>query len=625
MPLVLPTTPICGGWRPSAGVLMEGHYDVVHFHLPYAAALGQLVVASLPRSARPGVVYTEHSLWDREPLVIRALLRASMRKDEQLVAVSQASHDALPAPLRRRARTVVHGVDLSRSDSLLARRTELRADVRAELGVEPGQLLFMTVANLRPEKGYQVLLDAARTIADRGLPFRIAAVGRGPLSTALHARHVELALGDRFQFLGQRDDVLELLTGVDAFVLPSLHEGLPVTLMEATSVGLPIVATSVGGIPQILEDEVDALLVPPGDPGALVEAMTRLASDPALRERLGRRAKLRSSMFDIVEASRTVGDIYEQVSRGTMTSLVGKRLLHVTTVDMSLALLLGPQLRAFAEAGMEVVGVSAPGPYVPRLEAWGIRHEPLRHATRSMAVGQDMMALTELWRLFRRLKPDIVHTHNPKPGLYGRLAARAAGVPGVVNTVHGLYASPEDRASRRAVVYALERVASLCSGAELVQNPEDLEVLARLGVPRDKLVLLGNGIDLERFRPAADEDGRRRARSVLGCGCRRRSGRNRRAPGAAEGLPGALRGGRAHPRARTPTSSSWWWGDPIRTRPTPSRPRSWLPPVAAVASSSQEAGTTWRTSTAASTCSCCPPTERAFPGRPWKRRRRACR
>ena len=199
-----------------------------------------------------------------------------------------------------------------------------------------------------------------------------------------------------------------------------------------------------------------------------------------------------------------------------MSTLAGKRLFHVTTVDMSLVLLLGPQLRAFADAGMEVVGVSAPGPFVPQLEAWGIRHEPLRHATRSTAVGQDAMAFAELWQLFRRLRPDIVHTHNPKPGLYGRLAARAAGVPAVVNTVHGLYASPEDRASRRAVVYALERAASLCSGAELVQNPEDLDVLARLGVPSHKLVLLGNGIDLQRFRPAADEDGRRRARADLG-------------------------------------------------------------------------------------------------------------
>ena len=92
-----------------------------------------------------------------------------------------------------------------------------------------------------------------------------------------------------------------------------------------------------------------------------------------------------------------------------MTSLVGKRLLHVTTVDMSLALLLGPQLRAFAEAGMEVVGVSAPGPYVRQLEAWGIRHEPLRHATRSMAVGQDVMALAELWRLGRATWSSDAH------------------------------------------------------------------------------------------------------------------------------------------------------------------------------------------------------------------------
>jgi glycosyltransferase involved in cell wall biosynthesis len=198
-----------------------------------------------------------------------------------------------------------------------------------------------------------------------------------------------------------------------------------------------------------------------------------------------------------------------------LSTLVGKRLVHVTTVDMSLVLLLGPQLRAFAEAGMEVVGVSAPGPYVSKLESWGIRHEPLRHATRSTAVGQDVMALVELWKLFRRLKPDIVHTHNPKPGLYGRVAARAAGVPAVVNTVHGLYASPEDRAPRRAVVYALERAASMCSGAELVQNPEDLQVLARLGVPGEKLVLLGNGVDLRRFRPVA-ERGRREARARLG-------------------------------------------------------------------------------------------------------------
>jgi glycosyltransferase involved in cell wall biosynthesis len=297
------------------GVLVEGNFDVVHFHLPYAAALGQLVVASLPGSVRPGVVYTEHNLWDRTPLPIRTLLRASMGRGELLVTVSQASQDALPVTLRNRATMVVHGVDLSRSDGLMAERDRLRAEVRAELAVAPGELLFMTVANLRPQKGYRVLLSAARMMADRGLPIKLAAVGGGPLRGTLEASHADLALGDRFQFLGPRADVLELLAGSDAFVLASLYEGLPVALMEASSVGLPIVATSVGGVPQMLEDDVDALLVPPGDPGILAEAMTRLAEDPGLRERLGERAKLRSSMFDIDQANRTVGEMYRRVVR----------------------------------------------------------------------------------------------------------------------------------------------------------------------------------------------------------------------------------------------------------------------------------------------------------------------
>lgn len=199
-----------------------------------------------------------------------------------------------------------------------------------------------------------------------------------------------------------------------------------------------------------------------------------------------------------------------------MSIIRGKRLVHVTTVDMSLALLLGPQLMAFAEAGMEVIGISAPGPYVPQLESWGIRHVPFRHATRSSAPGQDLLAFFELVRVFRNLRPDIVHTHNPKPGLYGRLAAWATGVPGVVNTVHGLYATAEDPAIKRWAVYSLERMASLCSGAELIQNEEDLALLERLGVPKRKLVLLGNGVDLERFRPPATAMERLQARANLG-------------------------------------------------------------------------------------------------------------
>lgn len=183
-----------------------------------------------------------------------------------------------------------------------------------------------------------------------------------------------------------------------------------------------------------------------------------------------------------------------------------RRVIHVTTTDISLALLLGPQLSAFAAAGYEIVGVSAPGMFVAGLEAGGIPHVPLRHSTRAMAPASDAAAFGELVSVFRRFRPDLVHTHNPKPGILGRVAARVAGVPAVVNTVHGLYATADDHLARRAVVYGLERAAAAFSHAELVQNGEDLATLARLGVPRERLVLLGNGIDLARFDRAGVPD-----------------------------------------------------------------------------------------------------------------------
>jgi glycosyltransferase involved in cell wall biosynthesis len=192
-------------------------------------------------------------------------------------------------------------------------------------------------------------------------------------------------------------------------------------------------------------------------------------------------------------------------------------LVHVTTTDMSLELLLGPQLQAFADAGFRVLGASAPGPYVDALTDRGIEHVALEHATRAMRPAEDALALAELVRLFRRIRPDVVHTHNPKPGLYGRVAARLARVPVVVNTVHGLYASPLDGAARKTVVYGLERFAGAFSDAELVQNPEDVDVLRRLRVPAAKLTVLGNGIDLSRFDASrCDEAARVAARAELG-------------------------------------------------------------------------------------------------------------
>ena len=157
---------------------------------------------------------------------------------------------------------------------------------------------------------------------------------------------------------------------------------------------------------------------------------------------------------------------------------------------------------------------------------------------------------------------------TPKPGVYGRILGRLAGVPRVVHTTHGLYATPEDRWAKRAAVYGIEAVASRFSHVELVQNPEDLDLMRRLRLaPRRKLRLLGNGVDLERFRPADGGERRAAVRAELGLGRCRRRRRLRRSAGGREGRPGARRGRGAGPVRRSACCSS---APTTRPRPTPS-------------------------------------------------------
>lgn len=179
------------------------------------------------------------------------------------------------------------------------------------------------------------------------------------------------------------------------------------------------------------------------------------------------------------------------------------RIAHVTTVDLTPRFLLLPQLRALRDAGLEVTAISAPGPWVADLEAEGIRHVAWPSATRSWDPRADVRAFRELVGILRRGRYDAVHTHNPKPGVLGRVAARIAGVPCVVNTVHGLYATPDDRARRKVPVLAAEWLAARCSDLELYQSAEDLAWARRLGIVRaGRAVHLGNGVDLDRFHPS---------------------------------------------------------------------------------------------------------------------------
>lgn len=193
------------------------------------------------------------------------------------------------------------------------------------------------------------------------------------------------------------------------------------------------------------------------------------------------------------------------------------RIAHVCTVDLSLRYLLINQLKYLMAHGYDVVGISNPGPDVAFLEAQGISHLPVR-MTRAFSPTADLRALQDLERVFRRERFDLVHTHNPKPGLLGQLAARTAGIPRVVNTLHGFYFHDLMPAGRRRFYILMEQIAASCSDAILSQNPEDLETAVREHIcRREDIEHLGNGIDLDRFDARRLDAGRTSAlRASLG-------------------------------------------------------------------------------------------------------------
>jgi glycosyltransferase involved in cell wall biosynthesis len=189
------------------------------------------------------------------------------------------------------------------------------------------------------------------------------------------------------------------------------------------------------------------------------------------------------------------------------------RIGHLTTVDMSLALLLRVELEEAVAAGHTVVGLSAPGPYVAEVERLEVEHVPIRSLTRSWDLRSDLRAVAELARTLRRLDLDVLHTHNPKTGVFGRLVGRLVGVPVVVNTCHGLWLRPGDPLRKRVAVLAVEAAAAAFSHAELYQNADDHRALRRW-VRGARSEVVGNGTDLERFRP--DPVARREMRTELG-------------------------------------------------------------------------------------------------------------
>lgn len=298
------------GWMVRLRRLLRAEpVDVLHIHSPALAAVGRLLVRTLPRSHRPAVVGTEHNRWPRHHPVTRIANRATIRLEAATIAVSDDVASTIRGARSGQVRVIEHGVDLAAVTT-----SGDRAGVRAELDIGDDEVLIACVANLRREKALDVLVAAATIACEADARLRYVLVGQGPLADDLDGWVDAAGLGERFLTLGYRADAPRILSGADVFTLSSTHEGLPVALMEALALGLPVAATAAGGVPAAAGEA--GLISPIGDADALARSHLRLAEDEAERRRRAAAARERAPHFSIDRAVGAIEAVYATAIAG---------------------------------------------------------------------------------------------------------------------------------------------------------------------------------------------------------------------------------------------------------------------------------------------------------------------
>jgi glycosyltransferase involved in cell wall biosynthesis len=296
--------PPCRSWGAYPGALMDltsvlrrRRVEALHCHDFTAAILGTLAATM---TGIPSVLTLHGGHHYREKKLRRWLLRRAARRSASVIAVSsetarQLTHDLSLHP--EEVQVIPNGTPMVSGEAERGRRI---------LGTCPDTVTVLAVGRLIQVKGFDILSRAARLLQGTDARTRMVVAGDGEERRVLEGMNEEDSTGGQLSFLGMRDDIPDLMAGADIFVMPSRSEGLPMALIEAMAAGLPVVASSVGGIPEVVEHGVHGLLVDPEDPAALAEAIAILSSDPALRARMGRaghhRVKARFSIDAMVDA-----------------------------------------------------------------------------------------------------------------------------------------------------------------------------------------------------------------------------------------------------------------------------------------------------------------------------------
>ncbi len=309
-------------------LIAEARSQIVHTHLWTADVIGGLAA----RNA--GVQHTVSSVagsyflpigvdgWHRRRrLAMSRMYRGVYRWFDRVIAPSASvATDLIHRPGWRvppgKLRVIHNGVDLARIDRVIA--TGAVDDRRQP---DETSRVIVTVANFYPIKGHEVLLRAMPAVVARCPRARLVLAGHGDTRREMEQLAIRLGLGARVSFRGEVGNALELMRNANLVVLPSLSEGLPITLLEAMAIGRPVVATRAGGIPEVVDHGITGTLVPPGDPDALGRAIIEAFLDPARAARMARSASaVVRERFSADRMVRETAALYEALVDGNAST-----------------------------------------------------------------------------------------------------------------------------------------------------------------------------------------------------------------------------------------------------------------------------------------------------------------
>lgn len=294
-------------WIRLARFLRRERVDILHTHKFGSNLWGGLV----GRAVRVPVVVAHEHTWSYEGQPWRRFI------DRELISRWASAFVAVSREDQRRM-TEIERIDPARTRfvpiGIQPSSRPTGRDVRAELEIEPSAPVIGIVAILRPQKAHRVLLEAIAQLARDRPDIRLLVVGDGPERTTLERLIADLRLTDNVRMLGLRSDVPDILRAIDVAACSSDFEGSPLAVLEYMDAALPIVATAVGGIPDLIESGVHGLLVPPGDPRALAGALGELLRDrPRAREMGARARERRRAEFDLGVVIGRLEGLYDEL------------------------------------------------------------------------------------------------------------------------------------------------------------------------------------------------------------------------------------------------------------------------------------------------------------------------